>query len=223
MTSMKLTCQGAAARAEVSGVITAGLVGMTVTIECDGAWDGLLKTFVAMTAAGRQVVAITDGTATVPWEILTEGMRLFIGLEGRNVAGDIIIPTAWADCGKIKASTEGSHQGKPTPSEMEQLLTAAGDASQRSKEAKETAEAAKETAEDALGKSQYAYDQAKSFVQLHEDTEKAAQAAADAVGKMQYVSFEIDQSGDLLLKNPERLGSTSFRLDYETGELEVKL
>lgn len=223
MTSMKLTCQGAAARAEVSGVITAGLVGMTVTIECDGAWDGLIKTFVAMTAAGRQVVAITEGTATVPWEILTEGMRLFIGLEGRNVAGDIIIPTAWADCGRIKASTEGSHQGKPTPSEMEQLLTAAGDASQRSKEAKETAEAAKATAEDALGKSQYAYDQAKSFVQLHEDTEKAAQAAADAVGKMQYVSFEIDQSGDLLLKNPERLGSTSFRLDYETGELEVKL
>lgn len=223
MTSMKLTCQGAAARAEVSGAITAGIVGMQVSIECDGAWDGLLKTFVAMTAAGRQVVALTDGTATVPWEILTEGMRLFIGLEGRNVAGDIIIPTVWADCGRIKASTEGSHQGKPTPGEMEQLLTAAGDAKRRSQEAKETAEAAKATAEDALGKSQYAYDQAKSFEQLHEDTEKAAQAAADAVGKMQYVSFEIDQSGDLLLKNPERLGSTSFRLDYETGELEVKL
>lgn len=223
MTSIKLTCQGAAARAEVSGVITSGIVGMQVSVECDGAWDGLLKTFVAMTAAGRQVVALADGTATVPWEILTEGMRLFIGLEGRNVAGDIIIPTAWADCGRIKASAEGSHQGKPTPGEMEQLLTAAGDAKRRSQEAKETAEAAKATAEDALGKSQYAYDQAKSFVQLHEDTEKAAQAAAAAVGKMQYVSFEIDQSGDLLLKNPERLGSTSFRLDYETGELEVKL
>lgn len=223
MTSIKLTCQGAAARAEVSGVITAGLVGMPVTIECDGAWDGLLKTFVAMTAAGRQVVAITEGTATVPWEILIEGMRLFVGLEGRNEAGDIIIPTVWADCGRIKASTEGSHQGKPTPSEMEQLLTVAGEAKRRSQEAEDTAADALETAGEALEKSQYAYDQAKSFEQLHDDTEKIAQTVTDAMGKMQYVSFEIDQSGDLLLKNPERLGSTSFRLDYETGELEVRL
>lgn len=216
MTSIKLTCQGAAARAEVSGVITAGIVGMQVSVECDGAWDGLLKTFVAMTAAGRQVVALTDGTATVPWEILTEGMRLFVGLEGRNVAGDIIIPTAWADCGRIKASTEGSHQGKPTPGEMEQLLTAAG-------EAKNTAGDALGKAENALEKSEYAYDQAKSFEQLHEDTQKNAQTAVDAAGKMQYVSFEIGEDGNLLLRNPERLGSTSFRLNYESGDLEVRL
>lgn len=216
MTSIRLIVEGAAARAEVSGVITAGTVGMPVSIECDEAWNGLIKTFVAMTAAGRQVAAITDGTATVPWEILIEGMRLFIGLEGRNADGDIILPTAWADCGRIKASTEGSHQGKPTPSEMEQLLTVAG-------EAKNTAGDALDAAEDALEKSEYAYEQAKSFEQLHEDTQKNAQTAVEAAGKMQYVSFEISEDGNLLLRNPERLGSTSFRLNYESGDLEVRL
>ena len=157
MTGIRLICQGAAARAEVSGVITAGTVGMPVHIECDESWDGLLKTFVAMTAAGRKATAITENTATVPWEILIEGMRLFIGLEGRNTAGDTVIPTVWADCGRIKPSTEGSHQGKPTPSEIEQLLTVAGEAKQRSQDAEETAAEARETAADALEKAQLAW------------------------------------------------------------------
>ena len=46
MTSIKLIVTGAAARAEVDGELTAGMVGIPVTIQYDSAWDGLTKTLV---------------------------------------------------------------------------------------------------------------------------------------------------------------------------------
>lgn len=223
MTRIKLVCHGGAARAIVTGVITAGMVGVPVEIECDGAWDGLIKTFVAMTASKKMVVDFVEGTTVLPFEVLKEGMRLFVGLEGRDESGVIIIPTEWADCGKIKPSAEGSHVGKPTPNEMEQLLYHAFGAFEKSKEALEKSDTAMYNSEEALEQAGYAFEQAKSFEHWYQSTKQNAQAAINAVGKMQYVSFEINEEGELVVKHPEILGGTSFRLNYNSGDLEVML
>lgn len=44
MTTVKLYCTGAMARATVNGPLTHGMVGVPVEVEWDGAWDGLVKT-----------------------------------------------------------------------------------------------------------------------------------------------------------------------------------
>ena len=46
LTSIKLIVHGAKARAEVQGVLTAGMVGIPVTIEFDKSWNGLSKNLV---------------------------------------------------------------------------------------------------------------------------------------------------------------------------------
>lgn len=223
MTEIILSCEGASARATVQGAITAGMAGTPVHIRCSGDWDGLIKSMVAMTAAGRKVMANVAEETTLPWEILKEGMRLFIGLEGRDAAGTVIIPTHWADCGRIRPSAQGGHTGTPTPGEMEQLLLTAGEATARSKKAQETADAALDISGTALEMARTAEEQVEHVAALSEKTEKNAQLARDAVGKMQYVSMEIGADGCLLLRHPEQLGGTSFRLNYGSGDLEVRL
>lgn len=126
MTKIKLTCQGAAAWAGVEGVLTAGAVGIPVELVFDSAWDGLLKTTVAMTAVKKLPMVLTEGRTEVPWEVLEAGLHLYLGVEGRRADGSTVISTVWADCGLIRPSAAGSVTHKPTPNEMEQLLTRVG-------------------------------------------------------------------------------------------------
>ena len=223
MTEVKLVCAGGTARAEVRGALTAGMVGVPVSIQCGSEWGGLIKSFVAMTASRKTAIDIVDDKAVLPWELLEEGMRLFIGLEGRGSDGTIIIPTEWASCGKIKPGAQAGHKGTPTPSEIERILDKAGDAVLTSKAAKKQAENAEAVAGEAIEKANTALEQAESFDELSRKTEQNAQAAVDALGKMSYVSFEINGDGELIVVNPERLGATAFRINYETGDLEVKI
>lgn len=124
MVKIILTCQGAAARAGVEGVITAGAVGIPVEIVTDARWDGLMKTLVCMSAGEKIPVPGVEDRAVLPWEVLIPGMTLYLGLEGRDADGSVVIPTTWADCGRVRAGAEGSHVGaKPTPGEIDQILT----------------------------------------------------------------------------------------------------
>ena len=223
MTEVKLVCAGGTARAEVRGALTAGMTGVPVQIQCGSEWGGLIKSFVAMTASRKMAIDIVDDRAVLPWELLEEGMRLFIGLEGRGSDGTVIIPTEWASCGKVKPGAQAGHKGTPTPSEIERILDRAGDAVLLSQEAKKQAGNAETTAGEAVRKANVAFEQAKGFEELSRKTEQNAQAAVDALGKMTYVSFEINEDGELILRNPERLGTTAFRINYDTGELEVKI
>lgn len=126
MTTIKLSCRGAAARAAVEGPITAGAVGIPVEIDCDESWDGLIRTLVCMTAVKRVNLAGVGNRAEVAWEVLVPGLHLYLGLEGRSADGRVVIPTVWADCGRILPGAEGEHNYRPTPNEMEQLLILAG-------------------------------------------------------------------------------------------------
>lgn len=105
MTTIRLFCQGATARGKVDGAITAGAVGIPVEITCDDAWEGLARTMVFRTNLGREAVAGVEDTAVVPNGVLVQGLHLYLGMEGRDEEGNLVIPTNWADCGVIRSST----------------------------------------------------------------------------------------------------------------------
>lgn len=110
MTTIRLFCQGATARAKVDGAITAGAVGIPVEITCDSAWDGLLRTIVFMTPVSRSAVSGVEDSAVVPGGVLVPGQHLYIAMEGRDDDGDPVIPTNWADCGVIRCSSAGTDE-----------------------------------------------------------------------------------------------------------------
>ena len=110
MTTIRLFCQGATARARVDGAITAGAVGIPVEITCDSAWDGLLRTIVFMTPVSRSAVSGVEDSAVVPGGVLVPGQHLYIAMEGRDDDGDPVIPTNWADCGVIRCSSAGTDE-----------------------------------------------------------------------------------------------------------------
>lgn len=125
MTKIYLTCIGATARVRVEGAVTAGMVGIPVEIRCDSSWDGLSKTLVCMSGNQKIPQLVVPGQElTVAWEVLQQGLHLYLGLEGRDGSGSLVIPTTWADCGRVQPGAGGSHTETPTPGEMEQLLNA---------------------------------------------------------------------------------------------------
>lgn len=134
MTTIKLTLNGACAVAEVSGVITAGMVGIPVTLCFDSAWEGLHKTLVCKSRAGTRVVLEVGERAEVPPDILTNDARarnfLFLGVEGRNADGTLVIPSTLAPCGEIFAGatqTESDPTVLPESPEWVNVVEKIGD------------------------------------------------------------------------------------------------
>ena len=127
MAKITLVVEDNSARAVVTdGPITAGTVGIPVEIVTDESWAGLRQTLVCMTALDKiPILEPNEETSKVPWELLIQGYHLYLSLEGRSADGSRIENSTWADCGKVQASGEGSHTGKPTPNEMEQLMNIA--------------------------------------------------------------------------------------------------
>lgn len=111
MTSIKLIVNGAKAQAEVDGILTSGSVGIPVTIDYDSNWDGLTKHLVCTSGkwgpTGKPRTRLNvDTAATVPHEVMIADNHLYLGVEGRNADGTIVIPTIWADCGTIFPGAE---------------------------------------------------------------------------------------------------------------------
>ena len=108
MTSILLKLTGAKAQATVDGPLTAGMVGIPIAIEYDAAWNGLTKHLVCRCGEWghdrgetRTVRNIENG-ATVAHEVMLAGKRLYLGVEGYSADGKLVIPSTWADCGKIQ-------------------------------------------------------------------------------------------------------------------------
>lgn len=108
MTSIKLTLTGAQAWASTSGPLTSGMVGIPVTIEYDDAWDGLTKNLMCRCSPWgsndgeiRTLLNVGD-TSTVAHEVMQPNMYLYLGVEGFNNDGALVIPTTWARCGIIE-------------------------------------------------------------------------------------------------------------------------
>lgn len=106
MTTINLIVTGTKAVAETDGKLTSGSSGIPVTIQYDSTWDGLRKAFVCTSGKwGPTGAACTtldiESTAAVPHDVMIADHHLYIGVEGRNGAGDLVLCTAWADCGII--------------------------------------------------------------------------------------------------------------------------
>ena len=115
MTSIRLIVRGAEANAEVQGVLTSGMVGIPVTIEYDGAWEGLTKNLVCRGGLGYEnfkgitkTILGVETAAKVAPEVMIAGEVLYLGIEGYNEDGTKVIPTIWACCGAI---LEGAKTG----------------------------------------------------------------------------------------------------------------
>ena len=123
LTSIRLIVRGAKACVEVHGVLTAGMVGIPVTIDCDGSWNGLTKNLVCRGGLGyenfkgvsRTIMGVGT-TAKVAPEVMNAGAVLYLGIEGYNADGTLVIPTTWACCGIIQegVKTEGGPSEDPT-------------------------------------------------------------------------------------------------------------
>ena len=116
MTNISLKVNGASASATAYGKITSGMVGLPVNIQYDDSWRDLTKT--VFFRVGNQVRKRNDvqTSTTVPWEVLrNHGKRLEIGVEGRNLNGDIVMPTIWCTVATILPGASGNILAAPEP------------------------------------------------------------------------------------------------------------
>lgn len=118
--------------------LTAGRVGLECQFTFSSEWDGLAKVayFLGSTTSG---VVITEDTVTVPAGPLAEaGYKFYVGVVGKNAAGDVVIPTLWAKVGKIQRSAaEGDEsQPEPDPDVVAQIQLMAMDAVEKATYAK---------------------------------------------------------------------------------------
>lgn len=121
MTSITLNVTGAKVQATVNGPLTSGMVGIPVTIRYDNVWNGLIKNLVCrcgqwgpQKGETRTVLSVSE-TATVAHEVMKADMHLYLGLEGYSADRELVIPTTWADCGKIQHGADGGADPSTTP------------------------------------------------------------------------------------------------------------
>lgn len=114
---IRVNVDGVSATVTEKEVLTAGRVGLECAFTFTGEWDGLFKTAVFQGVESVDV-ALPDNTCVVPWEAMAvEGVQLKVGVYGANGNGDIVIPTVWANFGKIQPSAYPSGNDPATPSQ----------------------------------------------------------------------------------------------------------
>lgn len=105
MTSIDFAVDGAVASATLDGVLTAGAVGIPVNLSWDADWDDLVKTLVCQSGTGKHLVLRVEDTAVVPPAALRLDKfgrnTLFLGLEGRNPEGTLVLTSTLARVGEI--------------------------------------------------------------------------------------------------------------------------
>lgn len=70
MTRIKLNVIGAAAKAEVLGLLTDGMVGISVEITYDSVWEGLTKTLVCKSGDNIRSLLNVQSSAMVAHEVM---------------------------------------------------------------------------------------------------------------------------------------------------------
>lgn len=105
----KIHVNGVQASVKACQRIPVGAVGLKLQIDYDGdAWAGLSKTVVFRGCVTKDVV--DAGTeVTIPPEVIADcGNSLQVGIYGINSAGSLVIPTLWADLGRVYYAADPS-------------------------------------------------------------------------------------------------------------------
>ena len=134
MTTINLTVTGAQMEARLDGPLTSGMVGLPVVISYDDSWDGLTKTLVCRNSMGKttfdQVYTLANigSHATVAPEVMVAHRNLYLGIQGHNADGTLVVPTIWANCGLIQSGAEGNGEEsqEATPEVWMQLASQIG-------------------------------------------------------------------------------------------------
>lgn len=117
MTDIMIKVAGASAtRVSQTGILTTGMVGATVTFSFDGLWDELSKTAVFRCHGVTRDQLQWDGlTVQIPPEVLVAAGELYVGVEGRNGDGSLVIPTVWARAGNVHDGANASGDPSTEP------------------------------------------------------------------------------------------------------------
>lgn len=112
----KIAVNGAMACVKLRNLIPAGLVGGYITVEfSDPRWEGLTKTVVFQGVETKDVVT-NDQTIKIPPETVSiPGKRLQVGFYGTDSTETLVIPTLWADLGRIMSATDPSGDQSTVP------------------------------------------------------------------------------------------------------------
>lgn len=227
MTRIRLLVTGASARAEVDGILTAGMVGIPVQIICNSTWDGLTKTLVCKGGGRVRSILNVGDSATVAHEVMIARSELYLGLEGRNADGTLVIPTEWACCGRIRlsADVDADPSTNLLPSAQAQLQAMIGDLNALDTGAKESVVAAiNELAADPSGTIDAV--EVKTIVEkcLAENPPTAAQVGADPAGSAASAVSGHNMSGkahsDLRLELKALAGRINTVLDSDDVDLD---
>lgn len=83
-------------------------------------WDNLARTIVFRTSTEKIAVKLEDDQEIVPipWECYsTVGDSIEVGLYGTNSDNDIVLPTIWAEVGKVVDAATVLDSSNPSPTE----------------------------------------------------------------------------------------------------------
>ena len=131
--------------------ITTGSVGMEVRFRCSDEWNGLTRIAIFRGSDTSVDVLLSGDSCTVPAEVLTRSSGdLHIGLYGTDGSGHLVIPTVYANAGRIQRGTEPSGI-EPTPETaplIDQLLAAAQLAQEIAQSVRDDADAGEFDGED---------------------------------------------------------------------------
>ncbi len=147
---IKIIVKARCAWCEADEPITSGSVGLQVRFRFDDAWSGLEKVAVFQGSGESVDVFLTEDTCAVPGEVLaTPGSVLTIGVYGTDGTGELVIPTIYAEAGRIFRGAEpsGVDPEPPTPSLVDQILAACQAAQTAAQAAQDAAEDAEEVAQ----------------------------------------------------------------------------
>ena len=113
----RVNVSGVACTPESASTIPRGLVGGTVSITyTDTFWNDLTKTAVFRGACTKVVPNVGDEVKVPPEVVDKAGARLKFGIYGVASDGALVIPTLWADLGKVMPSVDPTGDTSINPS-----------------------------------------------------------------------------------------------------------
>lgn len=126
--SLKVIVRGTKVTAELTDVLTSGMVGVPVEFQFDEDWGDLRKLGVFEGSGQKKYLDLNlGGELTIPWEVLTEERTLVkVGVEWREADGTVVIPTRWAEVGVVLPGAQAGNDPalEPTPTVYDQIMQA---------------------------------------------------------------------------------------------------
>lgn len=112
---IKVFVQKTMAQAVVDTPLTSGSKGVVVEFVFSEDWNGFAKTAVFATSSFyKETAPLTGETIEVPEDVMVwEDETLYIGVYGTAQNGETVLPTVYADCGRIHRGANDTPGGRP--------------------------------------------------------------------------------------------------------------